>query len=161
MQPLPLPRPAPPGEVWDPALPSLLLVTEEDLSPEFVLGQGLRPLAVAVLTDVAGRSTLAVSDPVHQFTAGAIADTLARLQAPDAPIFADPAGVLGFARRERISQIVTPYAPAGPIAARLSALTREAAPHGISLIRVLRDHDRNAWPHATHGFFRFREAVVA
>ena len=43
------------------------------------------PQAIAVLTDVAGRSPLAVADPVHRFTAGAIADTLARLDAPDAP----------------------------------------------------------------------------
>jgi hypothetical protein len=30
----------------------------------------------------------------------------------------------------------------------------------MTLRRVLRDHDRQAWPHATHGFFRFREAVM-
>jgi deoxyribodipyrimidine photo-lyase len=160
MAPLPNPRPAPEGEGCDPALPSLLLVTEDDLSPEFLLDQGLRPQAIAVLTDVAGRSPLAVADPVHQFTAGAIRDTLARLQAPDAPVFSDADAVLAFAKQHGASQIVTPYAPTGPIATRLAALARMASEEGITVARVLRDHDRAAWPHATHGFFRFREAVM-
>jgi deoxyribodipyrimidine photo-lyase len=135
-------------------------VTEEDLSPEFLLDQGLRPQAIAVLTDVAGRSPLAVADPVHHFTAGAIRDTLARLQAPDAPVFSDSDAVLAFAKQHGASQIVTPYAPIGPIATRLAALARMASEEGITVARVLRDHDRAAWPHATHGFFRFREAVM-
>ncbi|WP_103255987.1 FAD-binding domain-containing protein [Tabrizicola aquatica] len=160
MQPLPAPGPAPQGEAWDPTLPSLLLVTEEDLSPEFILAQGLRPRAMAVLTDVAGRSPRAVAGPVHRFTQGAIADALARLQAPDAPILTSTAEVLAQAQAQGAAQIVTPYAPTGPIASRLAELTRLARPQGITVARVLRDHDRDAWPHATHGFFRFREAVM-
>jgi deoxyribodipyrimidine photo-lyase len=160
MLPLPAAGPAPQGEAWDPTLPSLLLVTEEDLSPEFLLAQGLRPRAVAVLTDVAGRSPRAVAGPVHRFAQGAIADALARLQTPDAPILTSPAEVLAQAQSEGAAQIVTPYAPTGPIASRLAELTRLARPQGITVARVLRDHDRDAWPHATHGFFRFREAVM-
>ncbi|MDX5350340.1 MAG: DNA photolyase [Paracoccaceae bacterium] len=160
MQPVPAPRPAPLGEPWAPTLPSLRLVSEEDLSPEFLLDQGLRPRAVAVLTDVAGRSPLAVAGPVHRFTRGAIADALARLQAPDAPVLGDATAVMDLARREGIEQIVTPYAPTGPVATRLDQLARLARAEGIALCRSLRDHDRSAWPHATHGFFRFREAVM-
>jgi deoxyribodipyrimidine photo-lyase len=55
---------------------------------------------------------------------------------------------------------VTPYAPTGPIARRLAALDRLARAEGIPVARALRDHDRQAWPQATHGFFRFREAVM-
>lgn len=160
MPPLPAAGPAPQGEAWDPTLPSLLLITEEDLNPEFLLAQRLRPRAMAVLTDVSGRSPRAVAGPVHRFTQGAIADALARLQAPDAPILTGPAEVLAQAQSEGAAQIVTPYAPTGPIASRLVELTRLARPQGITVARVLRDHDREAWPHAAHGFFRFREAVM-
>ena len=62
---------------------------------------------------------------------------------------------------EGAAQIVTPYAPVGPVATRLGTLSRLSVAHDINLVRVLRDHDRQAWPHATHGFFRFREAVMA
>jgi deoxyribodipyrimidine photo-lyase len=160
MSPLPAPGAAPTGETWKPGLPTLLLVTEEDLSPGFLLGQGLRPVATAVLTDVAGRSPLAVSDRVHRFTAGAITDALERLNAPDAPVLTEEAGVLAFCERVGATQIVTPHAPTGPVASRLADLARQARTQGITLAAVLRDHDRQAWPHATHGFFRFREAVM-
>jgi deoxyribodipyrimidine photo-lyase len=162
MLPLPLPRPTPLGGTFDSTAPSLLLVTEEDLCPEFLLDQGLRPRSIAVLTDVSGRSPLAVADPVQRFTAGAIADALARLQAPDAPIFGrdDLTDLLDLVDRDGITQIVTPYAPTGPIATTLAELARQSTPRGITLACVLRDHDRQAWPHATYGFFRFREAVM-
>jgi deoxyribodipyrimidine photo-lyase len=161
-QPLPVPRPAPQGDRFDPTLPSLLLVTEEDLSPEFLLDQELHPRTIAVLTDVAGRSPRAVADPVHRFTTGGIADSLVRLHVPNAPIFgrADLSGLLDLADREGVRQVVTPYAPTGPVADTLVDLGRLAAQRGITLTRVLRDHDRLAWPHATHGFFRFREVVM-
>lgn len=162
MPALPAPRAAPLGDALDPTAPSLLLVTEEDLSPGFLLDLGLRPHAVAVLTDVAGRSPRAVADPVHRFTVAAIADALTRLQFPQAPIFrrTDLTALLDLAGSAGVARIVTPYAPTGPIASALSDLARLAAPRGIFLSRILRNHDRAAWPHATHGFFRFREAVM-
>jgi deoxyribodipyrimidine photo-lyase len=161
-EPLPVPRPCPKGNRLDPTLESLLLITEEDLSPEFLLDLGLRPTAVAVLTDVAGRSPLGVAAPVHEFTNDAVADCLARLGATGAPQFgrAGLPKLIAFAEGERVTQIVTPYAPTGPVASALAELSRLADPHGITLVRVLRDYDSRAWPHATHGFFRFREAVM-
>jgi deoxyribodipyrimidine photo-lyase len=163
MPPHPTPRPAPAGDRVDPGVPSLLLITEEDLSPGFLLDQGVRPQAVAVLSDVAGRSPLAVAAHVHSFTEGAIADALSRLGAADATRFGrgDLSALLDRADRDGVRQIVTPYAPTGPIASALADLDRMAARRGIGLVRVLRDHDRRAWPHATHGFFRFREAVMS
>ena len=158
LSPLPAPRPMPGGDTPDPTRPSLLLITEEDLSPDDLLGH--KPAAVAVLTDVAGRSPLAVAAPVHAFTRAAISDTLARLGTPDAPRYTDEAAVLAHARSRGLSQIVTPYAPTGPIASRLTTLARLAPAQGITVARVLRDHDRDAWPHATYGFFRFRQAVT-
>ena len=162
MAPLPSPRPAPQGDRIDPTKPSLLLVTEEDLCPEFLLDQGLRAKAVAVLTAVSGRSPRAVAEPVHRFTAAAIGDAVTRLGAPDALRFGpgDLTALLDWAEAVGVTQIVTPYAPTGPVAQALSDLSRRAVPHGITLARAMRDHDRLAWPHATHGFFRFREAVM-
>lgn len=162
MPPLPSPRATPLGDHFDPTLRSLLLVTEEDLFPEFLLGQGFRPRSVAVLSDVAGRSPLAVAPQVVSFTLGAIQDALTRLGTPDAPQFTrqDLDALLRHAERDNIRQIVTPYAPTGPIASALDQLTRLASARDIAVRQTLRDHDRRAWPHATHGFFRFREAVM-
>jgi deoxyribodipyrimidine photo-lyase len=138
-------------------------VTEEDLCPDYLLDKGLRPQAVAVLTAVAGRSLLAVAEPVHQFTNAAIGDTLARLGAADAARFGptDLSALLDTAERAGVTQIVTLHAPTGPVAQALSDLARLASQRGITVARILRAHDRLAWPHATHGFFRFREAVMS
>lgn len=162
MPPVPAPRSAPESAPFDPFTPSLLLVSEDDLSPGFLLEQGLQPRAVAVLKGVEGRSPLAVADQVHRFTDGAIADALGRLGAPDACRYcrSDLPDLLALAEREGARQIVTPFAPVGPIASTLSELGRMASARGISLVGVLRTHDRLAWPHATHGFYRFREAVM-
>lgn len=162
MPPHPAPRPAPQGDALDPKAAGLLLVTEEDLCPEFLFVLGLQPRGVAVLSDVAGRSLRAVAEPVHRFTEAAIQDALARLGSPEAPRFGptDLPALLDLAEREGAAQIVTPYAPTGPVATTLTELERLATQRGIAVTRILRDYDRKAWPHATHGFFRFREAVM-
>lgn len=159
--PHPTPRAAPQGDALTPGLPSLLLVTEEDLSPDFLFELGLNVVAVAALTDVAGRSPRAVSAAVHDFTRGAIADTLTRLGAAQAPVFGarDLGQIADHAEAAGAVLIVTSYAPTGPIARRLTELKPVAEARGLALVRSLRAHDRSAWPQATHGFFRFREAV--
>lgn len=160
--PLPPARTPPIGDAPDLSVPSLLLVTEEDLSPEFVLDLGVHPRSIAVLSDVSGRSPRAIAPQVLNFTDAAIEDTLGRLGASGVPQFRpnELAPLLDFAEREGTAQIVTPYAPTGPVASALTDLARLAAERRITVSRVLREHDRRAWPHATHGFFRFRKAVM-
>ena len=58
-----------------------------------------------------------------------------------------------------VNELVTPYAPIGPTAAALQRLVPLLSARGIRLCRLLRPHDAQAWPHATHGFFRFHESV--
>ena len=59
-----------------------------------------------------------------------------------------------WAQTHALDHIVTPYATVGPNADLISRLTcLDGMP---PLARILRDYDRAAWPHATHGFFRFR-----
>jgi deoxyribodipyrimidine photo-lyase len=156
---------APLGDRVDPSARTLLLITEDDLSPEFLLQSGLRPAGVAALMTIAGRSPLAVADPVHAFTTAAMTDCLHRLGAATAPVMDGdapdtPDTIVQFATAQGITQIVTPYAPVGPAATAVAALRPVLEAAGIRLVRVLRDHDRASWPHATHGFFRFRDAVM-
>ncbi len=158
--PHPAPRPAPLGDTPDPTALALILITEEDLSAEPVAAC---PVAgIAVLSHPAGRSPLAVAPGVLAFTTAALDDALARLAAPQARRFgaAELAALVDHAAALGARQIVTAHAPVGPVARLLAEVQRLAEPRGLSLVRVLRPHDRDAWPHATHGFFRFREAVM-
>ncbi|MEY4981876.1 MAG: hypothetical protein RIR62_142, partial [Pseudomonadota bacterium] len=156
----PAPRPAPQGQDWARGVPALLLLHEDDLDGTWLLAQGLAPVGAAALTATAGRSPLAVAQGVRDFVAGAVADALDRHGG--GPVFdrdalarlADHAATLG------AGQVVAPHAPVGPTASALRKLAPLLAERGIALVQPLRDHDRLAWPHATHGFFRFREAVM-
>ncbi len=159
--PHPAPRAAPRGDEPDPAAPALFLITEEDLSPEDI-APGCLVAGVAVLSDPAGRSPLVVAAGVSRFAAAAIDDSLIRYGVPDAPRFgsAQLEALANHAASLGVRQIVTAHAPVGPIAELLERMRPLAAARGITLVRLLRHHDREAWPHATHGFFRFREAVM-
>ncbi len=146
------PRRAPPtGDAPDPSRRTGLILTEEDLAPGFVLDR-LRPEATLVLLSPAGRSPLVVAPPVIAFTKGAAQDAVAR--------HADRLGAVTWAETPQdaarwaqgFDQVVAPYAPAGPAREALDALP-------IPALRVLRPWDAMCWPHATAGFFGFKDRI--
>jgi hypothetical protein len=58
-----------------------------------------------------------------------------------------------------VTTLVTPYAPVGPVRDRLDRLAVDLAAEGITFVRMLRSWDAQAWPHASRGFFSFRERI--
>lgn len=161
-QPNPAPGPCPSGDAWDSSAPSVLLVHEDDLSPDWLLDLGLRPKAVVLMTATSGRSPLITAPLVGDYVGQCMADLAARLTnllGADVPLSraTDLAQDLRQISMDTgATQIVTPYAPVGPVADMLAPL--RAA--GLPLCLVMRPYDRAVWPHATHGFFRFRAAVA-
>jgi len=157
----PTPRPLPGGRDWRRGGAGVLLVTEDDMASEFLAGQGFEPRAVALLHLTDGRSSLRMSPQVAGFAAAGLRDAATRLGHPGAPQFgADLPALADWAADSGADQVVTPYAPTGPVQSALDTLEPLLAARGLTLTRVLRAHDRQSWPHATHGFFRFREAVM-
>lgn len=156
-------QPAPTGEPPRPGLRSGVLLTEEDLSPGFVLDAlDAPPLAHAALVSVDGRSPRPVAPGVAAFTAAAVADARGRWSdrlGEAGPTARTPEAIADWAQALGLEQVVTAHAPVGPAASALARLDRVLAGRGIALVRVLRPFDARAWPHATHGFFRFREAI--
>ncbi|WP_439563592.1 FAD-binding domain-containing protein [Microcella sp.] len=169
--PLPTPGPAPRPE----PLPSgcvALLLHEDDLHAEsfepMLSAAGAEVVAVASPTAGEGRSTLA--DPtaplVAGFTATALADGRTRAGAHYAAEASPLDGltasaILPWLRAHDATGLVTPYAPVGPVRDRLDGLERDLAAEGIAVSRILRSWDARAWPHATRGFFPFREKIPA
>jgi deoxyribodipyrimidine photo-lyase len=155
---VPLPQPT----RFDADQPAALLLHDDDLSPAFVFEQGLAPVATTCLVTTAGRSPLHVAPHLDSFVTGAMADATSRWAERLGDVSApqrDIAGLADWARRTGTRQIVTPHAPIGPNATALRQLETALAPDGIRLIRVMRDFDRHAWPHATAGFFKFKEKI--
>lgn len=167
--PLPLEGPSPPprrqvapSEAPAPGRRTGLVLTEDDLSPGFALA-GLDIAATLVVPGVHSRSPLSVAPMVERFTEGAIADALSRHGAllGDVTTLPDPGNtaLADWAAARDLDQIILPHVPTGPAADRLAPLLADAQARGISVVRTMRRYDAAAWPHATAGFFRFREAI--
>ena len=128
-----------------------LLIHDDDLGADWLL-EAFEPAASACLLAVDGRTPLKVSPKVRAFAEGAARDALTRAPSPSGP-FESAAAVAEWATG--LDAVVAPYAPAGPVADMLDEV--EAA--GVRVVRAVRPFDARAWPHATHGFFRFRAAI--
>ena len=154
-QPVPAPPPsALPDADASPAGPTLLLLTQEDLQAETLpLGKA----EIIGITALPARDA-DVIDLVAGFRSSALEDGLQRAAAHfGAPILTGD--TLTLAHQLGVSQIVTAYAPIGPIADQLTALAQAGSAQGVTFHRVRRDWDTAAWPHATKGFFPFREKI--
>jgi deoxyribodipyrimidine photo-lyase len=168
----PPPRALPPAPDWAAAWASEprtgVLLTEEDMAPGFLFAPGLRPAASARLAWPEGRSPLAVSGAVAGFARAGLSDATARwagklgaMNGHDAFGGDHPGAVADWAAQAGLRLVVTPHAPVGPVADLLTRLEPHLAKRGVTLIRARRPWDSRAWPHATHGFFRFRDAIPA
>ncbi|MEM6373620.1 MAG: DNA photolyase, partial [Pseudomonadota bacterium] len=152
----PLPLPAPP----DAALRTGLILHEDDLSPGFVLDAGITPVATAVVSSRAALSPLEVAPQVRDFADRAASDTVTRFAdrlGHVTTVALDADGLSAWAQSNGLEQVVAPYAPVGPAADVLAGL--RSAPGAPPLRQVQRAYDAAAWPHATHGFFRFKDKI--
>jgi len=140
--------------------PALLLVTHEDLAPETLLRDARAIAGVAVSTNDA----LLWGDAARAFVRTGASDAAARasrhygcaatmLPHLNADALAEMAHALG------VDQIVTLYAPVGPVADVLHQIAATLAPEGVQIVQVRRDWDDRLWPHATKGFFPFKEQL--
>ena len=140
----------------DPATPALLLVHQEDLNPESLF-----------FGDAPVRGVLAVRDPAllwgdaaRRFADAAVADAATRAEAhcrcgSTLASVLDAETLIAAAQAVGARQVLTPYAPVGPVADVLAALAPLLAAEGIALRPVRRRWDAGLWPHARRGFFAF------
>jgi deoxyribodipyrimidine photo-lyase len=144
-----------------------LLVTEDDCDP---LSLGLpigRVRTAAGIPMTHGRSPLPAGERPAVFSAGAIADALERARdasgCPTEMLSSDASaeGVIDWARSASVDEIVTGYVPVGPTADWLHGLRAPLDRAGISLTTPRRIWDDVLWPHATRGFFPFKEKLPA
>ncbi|WP_426169771.1 FAD-binding domain-containing protein [Sandarakinorhabdus sp. DWP1-3-1] len=146
----------------DPRRAALLLVTPEDLQPEAVIGGGN---AIAGAVVVTGDDWI-WGDKARGFAGAAAVETATRVRAQfgcpvDVVATLDAPALLAAARASGATQVVTPHAPVGPVADALAQLAPALAREGVTLAQVRRSWDTQFWPHATKGFFPFRERIPA
>ena len=153
-------RPLPETPPYDPALPALLLVTHEDMNPESVFPVGARISSVIVATDSehlwgdAARGFVGIAATAAATRTGAHFGCPVQLTAT-----LSAKTLVTAAQAANVRQIITAYAPVGPVADALTAMKPALAAEGIKLTQVRRDWDEMFWPHAKKGFFPFKERI--
>jgi deoxyribodipyrimidine photo-lyase len=145
-----------------------LLLTEEDGHGES-LPLPHEPRAALGLLATDRRSPLPVDEGVRAFARGAVADAAGRLRGSTGSDGSRESlnveqddwteALLAWAGEQRLAAVVTAYAPTGPVAEALVAAEAALAQAAIPLLRVLREHDRHAWPYADRGFFKLKKRV--
>ncbi len=154
---LPLPVLSPPR----PDVPTGLFLHTEDLSPETMDLAGCRVRAIAAVEAIGG-------DPAplkRAYANASLQDGCDRAavhfgvpveRLPEAGL--DEA-LTAFVARHGLRQILTPFAPVSPVADRIARLKPALAAVDVALVQVMRPWDARAFPHATRGFFPFREKI--
>ena len=155
--PNPSPGMVPTGDIIDRSARTGLLITEEDLSLTWLL-ERVTPVATATLTATDDRSPLMVAPMVTGFAEDAMDDAALRFADRLGPI-ARGADLVAWAQSHDIKQIVTSYAPVGPMQDALSKMRPQLSAAGINLSQQIRPYDAAAWPFATKGFFKFKETI--
>jgi deoxyribodipyrimidine photo-lyase len=134
-----------------------LLVHEEDLNPE-TWGIDADIAAIGVCRDLCPPS---FTPAAQRFSQAAIEDARLRSEAHfgevSETLSADE--LVRWAKGLGVEEVLTAWAPVGPGANRLARLSLALAREGVRLVRRRRAFDQRAWPHATAGFFRFRERI--
>lgn len=144
----------------DPALPSVLLITDEDCRVEDFDRSILDLRGAATLETSRLRSPLQVSDAVMRFEVDALADAATRAKGPVEALRANrPRLLADWATKAGAAQIVTPYVTRGPLFDWLEEARPLLAERGIVLAEWRRDWDSAIWPHATAGFFKIKQNI--
>ncbi len=153
-------RPVPFAAQLDREKPALLLVTPDDMNPESLFGTRAEIKAAVVAADPA---TL-WGDNARVFVASASRDAAERVSTA----FQCPTDILNTlnvetlitqAKESGAEQIITPYAPVGSVAELLAEFAPRLEQEGIPMIQIRRRWDEKFWPHATKGFFPFKEKI--
>ncbi len=146
---------------FDPSLPSLILLHEEDMQLHEIVATFDHSVGSARISRVYRLSPFEISENVTNFVEDLAQDSVTRWQDRIGPVhFTNKvADILDLAKNLSAKQIVTPYPPCGPVHSFLRKLTKDAGKLGIDVVPYLCEYDRTCWPHATDGFFRFKEHI--
>ncbi len=141
-----------------------LLVTMEDCSPQS-LPLTSAPVALAAMPADASEPQVPRGQAQMAFSNGAVQDGLQQaaahfdLQPSELDANQWSASLLSWAREHSLQALVTAYTPVGPTRTALDGLEAPLQAQGTPLIRLRRDYDTLAWPHAKAGFFGLKKKI--
>lgn len=145
----------------DHAIPSILLIHHDDLDPELNIFKIHNIVQVIIVCD----RNLLFGEKAYRFVTGAIDDLKERIvdRYTNSVILVDKLdekNLLDTIRITGAKQIITSYAPVGPIATKLISIKDRLAEYSIDLVQLQRNWDSRFWPYAQKSYFKFKEKVL-
>ncbi|MFM9154346.1 MAG: hypothetical protein ACKOPC_12245, partial [Methylocystis sp.] len=142
-------------------IPSILLIHHDDLDPEVNIFKIHNIVQVIIVRD----RNLLFGEKAYRFVSGAIDDLKERIvdRYKNSVIFVDKLdeqNLLDAIRITGAKQIITSYAPVGPIATKLTSIKYSLAEYRIDLVQLQRNWDGRFWPYAQKSYFKFKEKVL-
>jgi deoxyribodipyrimidine photo-lyase len=141
------PLPEPPQQVK-----LSLIVTEEDLSSPTWLSDGLHPRSSAGFFPRAAYHALQLSAKVIEFRYQSLANSCA------GPILESCDAVVDWMRQQQLQGICLAEPPVGHWNETLAQLQQALQQAELKLYPLRHAWDAKLYPHATHGYFRFKKA---
>ena len=135
-----------------------LLIHNDDLELSPIL-KGLRIESTIAVNNLDQISPWSCANSVHTFVNSLIEDVSIRYRDKigAVKIISTADEVESWYHENKIEQIVVAYAATGPNASFIKNLNKR----GLNVVQISKEYDQIAWPHATHGFFRFKEKIPA
>jgi len=135
-----------------------LLIHNDDLELSPILN-GLRIESTIAVNNLDQISPWSCANSVHTFVNSLIEDVSIRYRDKigAVKIISTADEVESWYHENKIEQIVVAYAATGPNASFIKNLNKR----GLNVVQISKEYDQIAWPHATHGFFRFKEKIPA
>ena len=146
------------GNVPDSNLRTGLLIHDDDLDLSPVI-KGLKIEGKVAVNNLERISPWSCAKSVHTFVNSLIEDVSTRYKDKIGSVnfTSNPNEIETWYQENKIEQIVVAYAATGPNALLIKTLIEQ----GLNVVQMTKDYDQSAWPHATHGFFRFKEKIPA
>ena len=146
------------GNVPDSNLRTGLLIHDDDLDLSPVI-KGLKIEGTVAVNNLERISPWSCAKSVHTFVNSLIEDVSTRYKDKIGSVnfTSNPNEIETWYQENKIEQIVVAYAATGPNALLIKTLIEQR----LNVVQMTKDYDQSAWPHATHGFFRFKEKIPA
>jgi deoxyribodipyrimidine photo-lyase len=137
----------------------LILVTEDDLTPEHWVIDSGRVVGVAMAKPSSG---FRFADHVAQFRSNALADASARCRshwkvAPNEVASAEQ--LVSAAAACKADSVVTSRLTIGFMRSEIDDWTPSIQAAGLGLVQITRPWDAEFWPHARAGYFRLKDRI--
>lgn len=146
--------------------PSILMITEEDVSIDPTLLNTTDIQGVIGLAGAAGRSPHPISEKARNFAHAVVSDGVAQVSKTfdDIPSRIvnqnDWAGALSdFSRSCGAYRIITAEIPNGPASDAMASAAQELSAADIEIDVIRRSYDQAVWPHAKKGFFGLKKQI--